>query len=65
VLKKTAASSLAGSVRVTWAGSLVTDLSPKGGVTIEEDGSAKIHGNPDTDYGEGAKCAGKKQSQSF
>jgi len=52
VLKKTAASSPAGSVRVTWAGSLATDLSPKGGVTIEDDGSAKVHDTPGTDYGQ-------------
>jgi len=40
ILKKTAASSPKGSVRVSWAGSLAVDLnSPKGGVTLQEDGS--------------------------
>jgi len=45
ILKKTAASSSEGSVRVCWAGSLGVDVgSPKGGVMFEEDGSPKFKG---------------------
>lgn len=40
ILKKTASTNPKGSVRVSWAGSLGVDLgSPKGGITIQEDGS--------------------------
>lgn len=50
LLKKTAASSPQGQVRVTWAASLASYMAPKNGVTIQEDGTPKIHGNPQTDY---------------
>ncbi|KAF2219852.1 hypothetical protein BDZ85DRAFT_35648 [Elsinoe ampelina] len=39
LLKKTASTSPPGSVRITWAASLATELSPKGGVPINTDGS--------------------------
>ncbi|KAF4556342.1 Short chain dehydrogenase-like protein 43 [Elsinoe fawcettii] len=42
LLKKTAASSPAGSVRVTWAASVATELSPKGGVPMNDDGSPQV-----------------------
>ena len=51
VIQKTAASSPAGSVRVTWAASLGTLMSPTGGVAINENsGAPQIHGHPQTDY---------------
>ena len=56
ILKRTAASSPKGSVRVSWAGSFAADsLSPKGGVEFAEDGGLKIHskngGGGPTEYG--------------
>lgn len=54
VLKKTAAGSPRGAVRVCWASSIVTDLfSPKGGVTLAEDGSpiCKGEGGSPFEYG--------------
>ena len=51
LLQKTAASSPAGSVRVTWAASLATAGAPKGGVAWDPKTSApKVHGSPGTDY---------------
>lgn len=50
LLAKTAASSPAGSVRVTWAASLATMFSPKGGVAWDKNEGPKIHGNPPVDY---------------
>ncbi|WPG97384.1 NAD(P)-binding protein [Acrodontium crateriforme] len=50
LLQKTAASSPAGSVRVTWAASLATMFSPKGGIAWDESGSPKLHGTPTVDY---------------
>lgn len=44
LIQKTAASSPAGSVRVTWAASLATVGSPKNGVTMEANGP-KVHGS--------------------
>lgn len=45
ILKSTAATSPKGSVRVCWAGSLGIDTAtPKGGITIEEDGSPLVKG---------------------
>lgn len=51
LIEKTASSSPPGSVRVTWAASLGTMMSPKpGGVIMESSGGAKTHGNPQIDY---------------
>ncbi|KFZ10022.1 hypothetical protein V502_08374 [Pseudogymnoascus sp. VKM F-4520 (FW-2644)] len=50
LLKKTAASSPPGTVRITWAASSAIELSPKGGVEFELDGTAKIHDDPQKDY---------------
>ena len=51
ILQKTAASSPPGSVRVTWAASLATMGSPKGGVAWDEKTSApKVHGVRGSDY---------------
>lgn len=50
LLKKTAASSPPGTVRITWAASSATELSPKGGVEFELDGAVKIHDDPQKDY---------------
>lgn len=51
LLKKTAASSPAGSVRVTWAASLGTMGSPKGGVAWDETtGAPKVHGVQGVNY---------------
>lgn len=50
VLKSTAATAPAGTVRVTWAGSLI-DFSPKGGVQFDEKtGQPKLHGAQQTNY---------------
>lgn len=52
ILEKTAASSPAGSVRATFAGSLAVDLgSPTGGVTWT-DGEPTIHNSQQTNYGQ-------------
>ena len=52
LIQKTASSSPPGSVRVTWAASLGTMMSPKpGGVIMDaHTGGAKVHGNPQIDY---------------
>ena len=50
VLKKTAASSPADSVRVTFAGSLAVYYSPKGGVAFTVDGSPKCFDFKERDY---------------
>lgn len=51
LLQKTAASSPAGSVRVTWAASLGTMFSPTNGVAWDEKtGAPKVHGVPGMDY---------------
>ena len=53
VLQRTAASSPPGSVRVTWAASLATLGSPKGGVAFDNKTNApKVHNNPGLDYGQ-------------
>ncbi|OCL12084.1 NAD(P)-binding protein [Glonium stellatum] len=53
ILRKTAATAPAGSVRITWASSLAADLSaPKGGVDIDEDGMPKVHKSPELNYGQ-------------
>jgi len=52
VLKSTAATAPPGTVRVTWAGSLL-DFAPKGGVEFDEKtGGLKIYGQPQMTYGE-------------
>ena len=57
LLQRTAASSPAGSVRVTWAASLATMFSPKGGVAFDEQtGGPKVHGDRFTDYGQSKAC---------
>jgi retinol dehydrogenase-12 len=43
VLKKTAASSPPGSVRVTWATSIAIAFSPTGGVVFQQDGFPTVH----------------------
>lgn len=49
-LKKTASTAPAGTVRVTWAGSLI-DFSPEGGVQFDEKtGQPKLHGSQQTNY---------------
>lgn len=51
LLQKTAASSQPGSVRVTWAASLGTQMSPTNGFAIDEKtGHMKVHGDRWTDY---------------
>lgn len=50
LIEKTASSSPPGSVRVTWAASLGTMMSPKPGGVIMEDSGAKVHGQPPVDY---------------
>lgn len=56
LMDTTASSAAAGSVRVTWAGSLAVDaLSPSpGGIafTSASDSTPVTHGNPRTDYGQ-------------
>lgn len=53
ILKETAISSPAGSVRVIWASSLVTNLlSPNGGVKLGEDDSPQIASFQPTNYGQ-------------
>ncbi len=43
VLQRTAASSPAGTVRVTWASSLATELSsPTGGITFDDQGAPSV-----------------------
>nr|POE67120.1 putative oxidoreductase [Quercus suber] len=57
MLQKTAASSPAGSVRVTWAASLATLASPSGGVEFDaQTAGPKIHGNRTTDYAQSKAC---------
>ncbi|KAK5121599.1 hypothetical protein LTR85_004771 [Meristemomyces frigidus] len=57
LLQKTAASSPPGSVRVTWAASLATLGSPKGGVAWDEKtGGAKVHNSRGTDYAQSKAC---------
>jgi retinol dehydrogenase-12 len=52
IIEKTAASSPAGSVRVTFAGSLAVDLmSPTGGVTWTND-QPTVHASQQTNYGQ-------------
>ncbi|KAK5112342.1 hypothetical protein LTR62_004305 [Meristemomyces frigidus] len=50
LLEKTASSSPAGAVRVTWAASLATAGAPTGGVAFDQSGHAKVHNNRLTDY---------------
>jgi retinol dehydrogenase-12 len=50
ILKSTAASSPAGTVRVTFAASLAVWLSPKGGVTFTEDGAPVCHSDQNHNY---------------
>ncbi|KAK3067764.1 short-chain alcohol dehydrogenase [Teratosphaeriaceae sp. CCFEE 6253] len=51
LLRKTAAASPPGSVRVTWAASLATSFSPPGGVTLDAStGGPKVFGDRHTDY---------------
>lgn len=51
LLQKTAASSPAGSVRVTWAASLATMFSPNGGVKFDpKTGAPVVHNSPPIDY---------------
>lgn len=52
LLKKTASSSPAGSVRVTWAASLATLFSPKNGIAWSDSTKTtpKLHGDRVTDY---------------
>jgi NAD(P)-dependent dehydrogenase (short-subunit alcohol dehydrogenase family) len=53
VLRKTAASSPSGAVRVTWAGSISIDISaPDSGMLFELNGAPKTHGNQLTNYGQ-------------
>ena len=53
ILQKTAASSPPGSVRVTWAASLVTLGAPTHGVAFDTSTSSpKVHGVPGFDYGQ-------------
>ncbi|KZF25074.1 NAD(P)-binding protein [Xylona heveae TC161] len=54
ILQKTAASSPPGTVRVTWAGSLVVDvLAPKGGVVLDDaSGRPTVFNRPEVDYGQ-------------
>ncbi|TKA83936.1 hypothetical protein B0A55_00202 [Friedmanniomyces simplex] len=64
LLQKTAAASPPGSVRVTWAASLATAFSPKGGVTFDDDdpktnnaaSSPKVFGDRHTDYAQSKAC---------
>lgn len=51
ILQRTAANSPAGTVRVTWAGSLATMFSPKNGITWDAATSAPKHyGDRNSDY---------------
>lgn len=50
ILKKTAASSPPGTVRITWAASSAIELSPKGGVEFDLHGAVQIHSDPQKDY---------------
>src|ERR1700712_5704948 len=52
LLRKTASSSPAGSVRVTWAASLATLFSPKNGIVWSDSTKTtpKLHGDRVTDY---------------
>jgi len=52
LLRKTASSSPAGSVRVTWAASLATMFSPKNGIAWSDDTKTtpRLHGDRATDY---------------
>lgn len=53
VLQSTAASSPPGSVRVTWAGSLATEVAaPKHGIEFDAQGAAKVFGKQTTNYGQ-------------
>lgn len=54
LLRKTAAASPPGSVRVTWAASLATDLlSPAHGIDLDEaTGAPKVLGLPQQNYGQ-------------
>ncbi|KAK0777705.1 short-chain alcohol dehydrogenase [Friedmanniomyces endolithicus] len=57
LLTKTAASQPPGSVRVTWAASLATAFSPKGGVTLDpQTGAPKVFGDRHTDYAQTKAC---------
>ncbi|KAL9075409.1 MAG: hypothetical protein Q9157_004034 [Trypethelium eluteriae] len=52
VLERTAASSPSGSVRVTWAGSLATEvMAPEGGIEFDAQGAPKVLGRS-ADYGQ-------------
>lgn len=50
ILKKTAASSPPGSVRVTWAASMAIASAPTGGMTFDKDGNPKVQNSPRADY---------------
>ena len=50
VLKKTAASSPPGSVRVTWAASIAIVSAPTGGLVFQRDGSPKLYGLQSMNY---------------
>jgi retinol dehydrogenase-12 len=50
ILKKTAASSPPGSVRVTWPASIAIAFAPTGGVSFDQDGNVKVHGLQAVNY---------------
>ncbi|VUC27702.1 unnamed protein product [Clonostachys rosea] len=53
LLQNTAAVEPEGTVRVTWASSVISDLAaPKYGVELGSDGSPKVHDKPTVDYGQ-------------
>lgn len=52
VLRETARASPPGSVRVTWAASIATEIyAPENGVTFESDGTPRIYDNQRMNYG--------------
>ncbi|KAM0712494.1 hypothetical protein Q7P37_011591 [Cladosporium fusiforme] len=58
LLAKTASNSPAGSVRVTWAGSLATQFSPRNGIAWTDSTATtpKTHGDRRTDYAQSKAC---------
>ncbi|KAH9844962.1 putative oxidoreductase [Teratosphaeria destructans] len=52
LLERTASTSPAGAVRVTWAASLATMFSPSGGVTFDAKDDVVTHNNKFKDYGQ-------------
>lgn len=64
ILQKTAASSPKGSVRVTWAASLATAFSPRGGVRFDDNGHPHTFNTPGADYAQ-SKAANTLLAKEF